>query len=172
MRPPASTNSRRQHDRRFCVVLVWAPNTTGVVPGRPQGPYDLAEVSMIDHIGFPVADYARSKAFYTQALAPLGYTLIMEVQQTENDSPAAGFGINGKPDFWIGGEGGLNRLIHIAIAARDRSSVDAFYRAAMAAGGRDNGEPGLRPHYHPNYYGAFVFDPDGHNIEAVCHAPA
>jgi catechol 2,3-dioxygenase-like lactoylglutathione lyase family enzyme len=127
---------------------------------------------MIDHIGFPVADYARSKAFYTQALAPLGYTLVMEVQQTENDSPAAGFGMNGKPDFWIGGEGGLNRLVHIAIAAKDRPSVDAFHRAALAAGGRDNGAPGLRPHYHPNYYAAFVFDPDGHNIEAVCHAPA
>jgi len=128
-------------------------------------------VSMIDHVGFPVADYARSKAFYTQALAPLGYTLIMEVQQTENDSPAAGFGMNGKPDFWIGGEGGLNRLVHIAIAAKDRASVDAFHRAALAAGGKDNGAPGLRPHYHPNYYGAFVLDPDGHNIEAVCHAP-
>jgi catechol 2,3-dioxygenase-like lactoylglutathione lyase family enzyme len=127
---------------------------------------------MIDHIGFPVADYARSKAFYTQALAPLGYTLIMEVQQSENDSPAAGFGMNGKPDFWIGGEGGLDRVVHIAIATRDRPSVDAFHRAALAAGGKDNGAPGLRPHYHPNYYGAFVLDPDGHNIEAVCHAPA
>ena len=127
---------------------------------------------MIDHVGFPVADYARSKAFYTQALAPLGYALIMEVQQTENDSPAAGYGMNGKPDFWIGGEGGLNRVVHIAITAGDRPSVDAFHRAALAAGGRDNGAPGLRPHYHPNYYGAFVLDPDGHNIEAVCHAPA
>src|SRR5262245_66619948 len=113
---------------------------------------------MIDHMGFAVSDYARAKAFYLEALAPLGYGLIMEVQQTENDSPAAGFGINGKPDFWIGGEGGLNRLIHIAIAARDRSSVDAFYRAAMAAGGRDNGEPGLRPPYDPHYYRAFGFE--------------
>ena len=127
---------------------------------------------MIDHVGFPVADYARSKAFYTQALAPLGYALIMEVQQTENDSPAAGYGMNGKPDFWIGGEGGLNRLVHIAIAARDRASVDAFHRAALAAGGKDHGAPGPRPHYHPNYYAAFVLDPDGHNVEAVCHAPA
>jgi len=127
---------------------------------------------MIDHIGFPVADYTRSKAFYTQALAPLGYTLIIEVQQTENDSPAAGFGINRKPDFWIGGEGALDRPVHIAIAANDRAAVDAFYRAALSAGGRDNGAPGLRPHYHPNYYGAFVLDPDGHNIEAVCHASA
>ena len=127
---------------------------------------------MIDHIGFPVADYARSKAFYLKALAPFGYALVMEVQQDANDSPAAGFGANGKPDFWIGGEGALNRSVHIAVVARDRPSVDAFYRAALAAGGKDNGAPGLRPHYHPNYYGAFVLDPDGHNVEAVCHAPA
>ena len=126
---------------------------------------------MIDHIGFPVADYARSKAFYASALAPLGYTLVMEVHQHENDSPAAGFGANGKPDFGIGGEGGLNRRMHIALAASDRAAVDAFYRAALAAGGRDNGAPGLRPHYHPNYYGAFVLDPDGHNVEAICHVP-
>lgn len=127
---------------------------------------------MIDHIGFPVSDYARSKAFYEKALAPLGYTLIMEVRQSENDSPAAGFGENGKPDFWIGGEGGLERPLHVAILAKDRATVDAFYSAALAAGGRDNGAPGLRPHYHPTYYGAFVRDPDGHNVEAVCHAPA
>jgi catechol 2,3-dioxygenase-like lactoylglutathione lyase family enzyme len=124
---------------------------------------------MLDHAGFPVSDYARSKAFYLQALAPLGYALVMEVQQHENNAPAAGFGANGKPDLWIGGEGGLQRPIHIAIAAQDRAAVDAFYRAAIAAGGKDNGAPGLRPHYHPNYYAAFVLDPDGHNIEAVCH---
>lgn len=127
---------------------------------------------MIDHLGFPVSDYQRSKAFYEKALAPLGYVLVMEVQQDERDSPAAGFGIDGKPAFWIGGEGGLNRAMHVAIAAKSRSAVDAFYRAAIAAGARDNGAPGLRPQYHPNYYGAFVLDPDGHNIEAVCHAPA
>jgi catechol 2,3-dioxygenase-like lactoylglutathione lyase family enzyme len=129
---------------------------------------------MIDHVGFPVSDYARSKAFYTEALAPLGYTLIMEVtaDQTESGSPAAGFGRQGKPDFWIGGEGGLKGILHIAIATENRATVDAFHRAALAAGGTDNGAPGLRPHYHPNYYGAFVLDPDGHNIEAVCHAPA
>ena len=126
---------------------------------------------MIDHVGFPVSDYARAKAFYQQALAPLGYTLIMEVRQNEHDAMAAGFGAGGKPDFWIGGEGGLARAMHIAIAARDRATVDAFYRAAIAAGARDNGAPGIRAHYHPNYYGAFVLDPDGHNIEAVCHAP-
>jgi catechol 2,3-dioxygenase-like lactoylglutathione lyase family enzyme len=127
---------------------------------------------MLDHVGFPVSDYARSKAFYEKALAPLGYSMIMEVAQTANDLPAAGFGANGKPNFWIGGEGGLNKPIHIAITAKDRATVDAFYRAAMAAGGKDNGPPGLRPHYHPNYYAAFVLDPDGHNIEAVCHALA
>ena len=77
-----------------------------------------------------------------------------------------------RPDFWIGDEGGLNRSLHIAITAKDRAAVDAFYRAAIAAGAKDNGAPGLRPHYHPNYYGAFVIDPDGHNIEAVCHSPA
>jgi catechol 2,3-dioxygenase-like lactoylglutathione lyase family enzyme len=96
----------------------------------------------------------------------------MEVQQDKNDSPAAGFGVGGKPDLWIGGEGGLQRPIHIAIAAPNRTAVDAFHRAALAAGGKDNGAPGLRAHYHPNYYAAFVLDPDGHNIEAVCHAPA
>jgi catechol 2,3-dioxygenase-like lactoylglutathione lyase family enzyme len=127
---------------------------------------------VLDHVGFPVSDYARSKAFYEKALAPLGYVLVMEVRQDERDAPAAGFGANGKPDFWIGGEGGLNKPVHIAITAKDRATVDAFYRAAIAAGVRDNGAPGLRPHYHPNYYGAFVLDPDGHNIEAVCHAPA
>jgi len=127
---------------------------------------------MIDHMGFPVSDYARAKAFYEKALAPLGYVLVMEVDQTENDRKAAGFGIGGKPDLWIGGEGGLNRIIHVAIAAKDRAAVDAFYDAALAAGGTDNGAPGLRPHYHPNYYAAFVFDPDGDNVEAVCHLPA
>ena len=127
---------------------------------------------MIDHIGFPVSDYERSKAFYLKALAPLGYALIKEVQQDLNDAPAVGFGTGGKPDFWIGGEGGLDRPLHVAIAATSRAAVDSFYAAALAAGARDNGAPGIRAHYHPNYYAAFVLDPDGHNIEAVCHAPA
>jgi catechol 2,3-dioxygenase-like lactoylglutathione lyase family enzyme len=128
---------------------------------------------MIDHVGFPVSNYARAKAFYEKALAPLGYTLIMEVgpEHTESGSPAAGFGADGKPDFWIGGEGGLAKQMHIAIAVKDRAMVDAFHKAALAAGAKDNGAPGLRPHYHPNYYAAFVLDLDGHNIEAVCHAP-
>ena len=128
---------------------------------------------MIDHIGFAVSDYERSKAFYAKALAPLGYVLIMEVPAEGNPSgaPAAGYGEGGKPDFWIGGEGGIDKPLHVAFQTRDRASVDAFHKAALAAGGQDNGSPGLRPHYHPNYYGAFIFDPDGHNIEAVCHAP-
>ena len=128
---------------------------------------------MIDHVGFAVSDYERAKAFYSRALAPLGYVLVMEVgaDLAESGFPAAGFGVGGKPDFWIGGEGGLGHPLHIAIVAKDRGSVDAFYRAALEAGATDNGAPGLRPHYHAHYYAAFVLDPDGHNIEAVCHAP-
>jgi catechol 2,3-dioxygenase-like lactoylglutathione lyase family enzyme len=127
---------------------------------------------MIDHLGFSVSDYARARAFYEKALAPLGYVLVMETTAQETGKPAAGFGADGKPDFWIGDEGKLDKPLHIAIVAEDRATVDAFYRAALAAGGRDNGPPGVRPQYHPNYYGAFVLDPDGHNIEAVCHTPA
>ena len=127
---------------------------------------------MIDHMGFSVSDYERAKAFYAKALAPLGYSLIMEVPaERTGHSAAAGFGAGGKPDFWFGAEGAMNKPVHVAIAAKDRATVDAFYKAAIAAGGRDNGPPGIRPHYHANYYGAFVLDPDGHNIEAVCHAP-
>ena len=127
---------------------------------------------MIDHVGFSVSDYARAKAFYEKALAPLGYTLVMESTAEATGQPAAGFGVGGKPDFWIGGEGRLEMPLHIAIVAQDRAAVDTFYRAALTAGAKDNGKPGLRPHYHANYYAAFVLDPDGHNIEAVCHAPA
>ena len=129
---------------------------------------------MIDHVGFPVSDYQRSKEFYNEALAPLGYTLIMEVSgaHTESGHPAAGFGADGKPDFWIGGEGGLKGSLHIAITTKYRAAVDTFHRAALAAGGKDNGAPGLRPQYHRDYYAAFVLDPDGHNVEAVCHSPA
>ena len=127
---------------------------------------------MIDHVGFSVSDYLRARSFYEKALAPLGYGLIMEVTAEQTGQPAAGFGSGGKPDLWIGGEGMLQPPVHIAIVAKDRQMVDAFYRAALAAGGKDNGAPGLRPHYHPNYYAAFALDPDGHNIEAVCHLPA
>lgn len=126
---------------------------------------------MLDHIGLPVSDYARSKAFYTAVFAPLGYGLVMEVtpEMTGDGSSAAGFG-KGKPDFWIGSSDKQART-HVAVVAADRAAVRDFYEAALAAGAKDNGPPGLRPHYHENYYGAFVIDPDGHNIEAVCHAP-
>ena len=118
---------------------------------------------MIDHTGLTVSNVAKSKAFYGAALAPLGYTVLMEWEQH------AGFGTPPKPDFWIG-EGQPNvPPIHVAFRADSRAQVEAFYKAAIAAGGKDNGAPGLRPHYHANYYGAFVLDPDGHNIEAVCH---
>jgi catechol 2,3-dioxygenase-like lactoylglutathione lyase family enzyme len=129
---------------------------------------------MIDHIGMPVSDIARSTEFYLKAFAPLGISIVMEVSAEESGHGAAvGFGANFKPFFWIGEAEGLSRgHVHVAFAAPSRAAVDAFYRAAIAAGGKDNGPPGLRPHYHANYYGAFVLDPDGHNIEAVCHAPA
>ena len=120
---------------------------------------------MLDHVGVPVSDFERSKRFYEEALSPLGYELIMEPS-----AYAAGFGRSGKPDFWIG-QGEPGQAFHIAFAADDRATVDAFYEEAIAAGGRDNGGPGLRPEYHPSYYGAFVLDPDGNNIEAVCHRP-
>ncbi|MDQ3056184.1 MAG: VOC family protein [Pseudomonadota bacterium] len=128
---------------------------------------------MIDHVGFKVSDFARSLVFYQQALAPLGYVLVMEVtpEMSGNDSRHAGFGKDRKPTFWIGTGGSASGGLHIAIAATSRAQVDAFHAAALAAGATDNGAPGLRPQYHPGYYGAFVRDPDGHNIEAVCHAP-
>ncbi len=128
---------------------------------------------MLDHIGFKVADYAASGAFYAKVLAPLGYGLVMEVtpEMSGTDARHAGFGANGKPSFWIGTGEQPSGGVHVAFIAGSRAAVDAFHTAALAAGGRDNGAPGLRPHYHPNYYGAFVIDRDGHNIEAVCHAP-
>jgi len=130
---------------------------------------------MLDHIGFNVSDFARSKAFYQKALAPLGYKIVMEVTVEQTGSyQGAGFGDDRKPSFWIGagGKSASAAPVHVAFVARDRAGVDAFYQAALAAGATDNGPPGIRAHYHPNYYGAFVLDPDGHNIEAVCHAPA
>jgi catechol 2,3-dioxygenase-like lactoylglutathione lyase family enzyme len=121
---------------------------------------------MIDHLGIAVSNLATSIAFYKQALAPLGYELVMAFDH------AAGFGIGGKPDFWIGvGASAPKDQVHVAIRASGRAAVRAFHAAALAAGGRDNGAPGVRAIYHPDYYGAFVLDPDGHNIEAVCHEP-
>lgn len=128
---------------------------------------------MIDHTGIAVSDFPRSKSFYTAALAPLGYSPLMELPAAvTGHTDVAGFGVPPKPDFWISKGAPNQPPIHVAFRASSRAVVDAFYSAAMAAGGRDNGAPGLRPHYHPHYYGAFVLDPDGHNIEAVCHDPA
>ena len=117
---------------------------------------------MIDHMGIAVSDLAKSVAFYKQALAPLGYQLIMQMEQF------AGFGVGGKPDFWIG-VGTPKDRVHVAFATKSRATVREFYAAATAAGGKDNGGPGIREIYHADYYGAFVLDPDGHNIEACCH---
>ena len=128
---------------------------------------------MLDHIGYAVADIGRSKTFYRAALAPLSITLIVEVtaEQTGKDAHA-GFGANGKPFFRVGTGARRAGPVHVAFTAASRAQVDAFHEAAIAAGGKDNGAPGIRSHYHPNYYGAFVLDPDGNNIEAVCHSPA
>jgi catechol 2,3-dioxygenase-like lactoylglutathione lyase family enzyme len=127
---------------------------------------------MIDHIGIAVRDQAVSKAFYARALAPLGIGVVMEVPRTESGLAydSTGFGADGKPFFWIG-EGHIDRPVHLAFVARTRAQVDAFYAAALQAGARDNGPPGIRAHYHPNYYGAFVVDLNGINLEAVCHSP-
>ena len=122
---------------------------------------------MIDHFTLKVRSYPKSRDFYLAALRPLGYSLVMEFE-----GKTGGLGVEGKPDFWLAEDPAGARPTHFAFSAKDRATVDAFYRAAMATGGKDNGPPGLRPHYHANYYGAFVLDPDGHNIEAVCHAPA
>ena len=129
-------------------------------------------MSLIDHVTLIVSDFARSKAFYEKALAPLGVKCIMAFGK------AAGFGREKKPDFWIG-QGPTSfqtpeqlKVItptHLAFSARTRDEVDAFYTEAMAAGGRDFGKPGIREIYHPHYYGSFVLDPDGHNVEAVIH---
>ena len=127
---------------------------------------------MIDHLGIPVRDYAASRSFYLEALAPLGIGVVMQVSVADGAHvDACGLGANGKPFFWIA-EGKPQEDLHLAFAAASRAQVDAFHRAALKAGAKDNGQPGLRAHYHPNYYGAFVLDADGHNIEAVCHAPA
>lgn len=128
---------------------------------------------MIDHIGLAVADMKPARTFYSSALKPLGIAVIMEVSAEETGAAAhAGFGAGGKAFFWIGTGAKPKGGAHVAFTAQSRAEVDAFYKAALSAGGRDNGPPGPRPEYHAHYYGAFVFDPDGNNIEAVCHAPA
>ena len=127
---------------------------------------------MIDHIGLQVRDVARATEFYLKALAPLGIGIVMQVSAEETGHGAAvGFGAGLKPFFWIGESEAPSGPLHVAFAAESRASVDAFYHAALQAGGTDNGPPGLRPEYHANYYGAFVLDLDGNNIEAVRHLP-
>jgi catechol 2,3-dioxygenase-like lactoylglutathione lyase family enzyme len=141
---------------------------------------DRVLVTVLDHVGIHVADLARSSGFYTGALGALGHALVMSLDGNAIGMPSQhGFGRDGKPSFWIieaAARGGpeahgnpVDRGSHIAFTAPDRAAVDAFHAAAIAAGGRDNGPPGLRPQYHPAYYGAFVLDLDGNNIEAVCH---
>ncbi len=120
---------------------------------------------MFDHVGFGVTDLAASKAFFVKALQPLGVAVAMEGPY------GVGLGRKGKPSVWLHEAKEQPVRLHLAFVAENRKLVDAFYQAALAAGGQDNGAPGLRPHYHPNYYGAFVIGPDGHNVEAVCHKP-
>lgn len=127
---------------------------------------------MLDHLSFAVSDMDRSRAFYDAVLGSLGYGRVIDFE--EGGKAFSGYGHRGKPSFWIyGGYGPVTpgTGAHIAFVAQSRASVDAFHREALARGGRDEGPPGVRPEYHANYYGAFVFDPDGHKLEAVCHAP-
>lgn len=120
---------------------------------------------MFDHIGFGASDLPASKSFFVQALAPLGVGVVMEGDY------GVGLGLPGKPALWLHQDDMPPTPLHLAFTASSRALVDAFYQAALAAGGEDNGPPGLRPHYHANYYAAFVIGPDGHNVEAVCHLP-
>jgi len=124
---------------------------------------------MIDHITFHVSDFSRSVRFYDRAFAPLGVRRLFD--DPNGDGKATGYG-DVRPWFWIAEGARRSEGLHIALGASSREQVDAFHREALAAGGADNGGPGLRPHYHPGYYGAFVLDPDGHNIEAVFHDPS
>jgi catechol 2,3-dioxygenase-like lactoylglutathione lyase family enzyme len=121
---------------------------------------------VFDHVSLNVSDYEVSKRFYEQALAPLGYSVRMELAEWK----MAGFGAEGvAADFWIGERDPRGMGIHVAFQAPDHATVDAFHAAGLTAGGADNGPPGIREQYHPTYYAAFVHDPDGNNIEAVCH---
>jgi len=118
---------------------------------------------VFDHIGIGVSDLKASKAFFLRALSSIGVQAVMEFPDS------VGLGQGQKPSFWLHPTEGKPLSIHLAFTAADRKQVDVFYREALAAGGKDNGPPGLRPHYHANYYAAFVFGPDGHNVEVVCH---
>lgn len=129
---------------------------------------------MLDHIGIAISDIKRSHTFYEAALKPLGIAKLYEYgpDKTESGGTAIGYGANSNPFFWIGDKERVGEGTHVAFVAASRAVVDAFYAAALAAGGCDNGAPGIRAKYHPNYYGAFVLDPDGVNVEAVCHKAA
>jgi catechol 2,3-dioxygenase-like lactoylglutathione lyase family enzyme len=133
--------------------------------------HHLQERKMIDHIGILVSDWARSKAFYDAAFAPLGITMLAQVPLEYTGGVKVGGYGRTKPDFWVTEHPNPGTGRHYAITAESRAAVDAFYAAAMAVGAQDNGAPGPRPQYHQHYYGAFVIDPDGNNIEAVIHAP-
>lgn len=127
---------------------------------------------VLDHISLSVGDMARARAFYEKALAPIGFTVLMEFPASMTGTvDVAGLGVEGKPYFWLSASGRQTPATHIAFGVETRAEVDAFYEASITAGGTDNGAPGIREIYHPTYYGAFVRDPEGHNIEAVCHAP-
>jgi catechol 2,3-dioxygenase-like lactoylglutathione lyase family enzyme len=128
---------------------------------------------MIDHTGVDISDPVASRRFYEQALAPLGYRVLMDLPpDVTGGAVVLGLGVPPKPDFWLHQGTPQTPRVHVAFRAQTLALVDSFYRAALAAGGLDNGPPGLRPHYHAGYYGAFVFDPDGHNVEACCHDEA
>ena len=126
---------------------------------------------MLDHVSFPVKNYAAAKTFYEMALAPLGVKMLMEIPREHTGGRGVcGFGVD-QPQFWIDEGAHQNARVHVAFVAKSHAEVEAFYVAAMAAGATDNGKPGPRPHYHEHYFGGFVLDLDGNNIEAVCHAP-
>lgn len=126
----------------------------------------------IDHTSLSVSDYEAAKTFYAAALKPLRVGILMEYPASVTGNfDVCGLGADGKPFLWLANAGKTTPRVHICLRAESRAQVDAFHAAAIAAGGKDNGGPGLRPLYHPNYYGAFVLDADGHNLEAVCHKP-
>ena len=142
-------------------MAVETPSREGEVPSAAGAP-----TYALDHVGLAVGEIERSRRFYATALRPLGLGIVVEF----GDPPVLGIGLPAMPQLWLH-QGLPSAPVHVAFHAVDRAAVDAFHAAAIAAGGRDNGAPGLRPHYHPSYYGAFVLDLDGNNVEAVCHTP-
>ena len=165
MEPPGiAPGSERPITRPFIPIVRPKPDPANIGAEGYEG-----KNTVIDHLAFGVRDYAAAKAFYIAALKPLGMRLLTEVAQNSEGQPACGFGRE-EPIFWIAGDHPATGL-HFAFTVEERATVDAFHAAALAAGGRDNGAPGLRPQYDPDYYAAFVWYLDGNNIEAVCHTP-